>query len=432
MNTRGIVLIVTFWLVLARGVSAQVPPNDNYANRIALIGNNVVFAGSLSGSTVEANEPTDSSCYYSSSSITRSVWWTWTAAETVPVTLVALSYSEDTFVQDIYWHACLVAVYEGTNVFGSPAATPKACLSLDAAFNKLAVSFQATAGTAYQIQLLGVHPTLAVTLQLVATNPPVILEAPTDQATFPGGSALFRVIATGLTPPSYAWRLNGTNLPGATNVMLALNYLALTQAGAYSVVVSNATGATTAGPANLILNANPLPPRLVAEVPNTRTNFAFTLIGEPGRYYRIESSTNLVNWRRESSFPSSLPILVFPPDATRYRSVIYSTNSSTFLSIPKGTNAIFVRASGYFPPDEVCNNNLKQIKSAIELRARSGAAWSRESSVIWTDLQSIYPPIAGLKCPAGGETVWDSYGTHRVCDDPFCMKAPAHVLEEPR
>jgi hypothetical protein len=432
MNTRGAILIVVFGLLLARAGFGQAPANDNFADRILLSGNSSVFTGSLSGSTVETGEPTDGSCCYSSYTVTRSVWWTWTATESVPVTLAALAYSEDTYVQGIGERACWVAVYEGTNIFGSPGATPTECLCLNAATRKLAVSFQATAGTAYQIQLLGVHPTVAVTLQLVATNPPVILEPPADQATFPGGSALFRVIAAGLTPLSYLWRLNGTNLPGATNVMLALNYLASTQAGAYSVEVSNATGAIIAGPANLILNSNALSPRLDAAVPNASSSFTFTLAGESGRYYQIESSTNLVNWHSETNFPVSLPILIYPVGATRYRSVVYSTNSGTCLSIPKGTNATFVRASVYSAPDEVCNNNLKQIKAAIELWARNGKGMSRTATVCMTDLLPYCPNIEEIKCPTGGIAFYDSYVINGVLTDPGCKKVMPHVLEEPR
>jgi hypothetical protein len=294
------------------------------------------------------------------------------------------------------------------------------------------VSFQATAGTLYQIQFLGAHPTLAVTMQLVATNPPVILEPPADQATFPGGSALFTVLATGVTPLSYQWRLNGTNLPGATNLMLGLNNVSTNQAGAYSVVVSNSTGNIIAGPANLTVNACAIVPRLATGVPDASNAFAFILAGERGRYYRIESSTNLIYWRPESSFPSSLPILIYPSNATRYGSVVYSPNSADCLSIPRGTNATFIRTSVYSAPDEVCNNNLKQIRFAKELWARSGKGRSRQSAVSMVDLQAYCPDIIGLKCPVGGTFFYDSYLINYVLTDPSCMRVNAHVLEEPK
>jgi hypothetical protein len=432
MNTQVIIPIVASCLLVARGVSGQQPPNDDFAERMVLAGNDIVFTGSLSGSTVEANEPIDVPCGYVSFPATRSVWWTWTATESTPVTLAALAYSEDTYFQGRGEFTCAVAIYEGTNILGSLAAVPKSCLCLNAALKKVAVSFPATAGTVYQFQFLGVHPTLAVTLQLIATNPPVILEAPTEQAILPGGSALFKVLATGLTPLSYRWRLNGVDLPGSTNAMLALNHVATNEAGAYTVEVSNSTGMIVAGPANLILNSHPFPPGLDTAVSNSSNSFAFTLCGERGRYYRVESSTNLAAWRSESSFPLSLPILIYPPNATPYRSVIYNANSNIGLSIPRSASAEFVRASVYSAPDEVCNNNLKQIKFAVELWARSGKGRSRLAAVPMTDLQPYCPDIAGFKCPMGGTFFYDSYIINDVLTDPRCMRGSTHVLEEPK
>jgi hypothetical protein len=432
MNTQVFVPIVASCLLLAGGVSGQQPPNDDFANRIVLAGNEIVFTGNLSGSTVETNEPTGLSCCYASFPVTRSIWWTWRAAESTPVTMAALAYSEDTYVQGVGEFTCAVAVYDGTNIFGSPAAVPKSCLCLNAALKKLAVSFEATAGTTYQIQFLGVHPTLALTLKLVATNPPVILEPPNDQATVPGGGALFKVLATGLTPLSYQWRFNGVDLPGSTNAMLALNYAATNQAGAYTVEVSNSTGMIVAGPANLVLSSHPCPPRLDAAVSNSSNSFTFTLCGEPGRYYRVESSTNLATWRSESSFPLSLPVLIYPPNATPYRSVIYNADSNISLCIPRSASAEFVRVSVYSAPDEVCNNNLKQIKFAVELWARSGKGYSRFAAVPMTYLQPYCPDIASFKCPVGGTFFYDSYVVNDVLTDPRCMRVSTHVLEEPR
>ena len=49
------------------------------------------------------------------------------------------------------------------------------------------------------------------------------------------------------------WRLNGTNLPGATSAGLELKNVRFEQAGAYSVVVSNAFGETTGSETELVI-----------------------------------------------------------------------------------------------------------------------------------------------------------------------------------
>ena len=125
-------------------------------------------------------------------------------------------------------------------------------------------------------------------------------------------------------------------------------------------------------------------------------------------------------------------MLTYPLNATRYGSVVYSTNSTTGLFIPKGTNAMFVRASVYSAPDEVCNNNLKQIRFAIELWARSGKGRSRLAYITMSDLQAYCPDIAGFQCPVGGTFFYDSYVINDVLTDPRCKKVSTHVLEEPK
>jgi hypothetical protein len=81
--------------------------------------------------------------------------------------------------------------------------------------------------------------------------PPTILSAPVDQVLPPGAMAGFQVVAAGTSPLSYQWRLNGTNLPSATNSTLSFT-VQPGSSGAYSVVVSNPYGMTTS--LNALLN----------------------------------------------------------------------------------------------------------------------------------------------------------------------------------
>lgn len=88
-------------------------------------------------------------------------------------------------------------------------------------------------------------------LALVGNGPPVVfnraippfLTLPIfDQTMLAGTNAQFRAAAIGATLLNYQWRLNGTNLPGATNAVLNLNDVRPAQNGDYSVMVSNALG----------------------------------------------------------------------------------------------------------------------------------------------------------------------------------------------
>src|ERR1041385_6386712 len=89
---------------------------------------------------------------------------------------------------------------------------------------------------------------------LTVLIPPSVTTQPQDQAVVVGQSASFSVEASGTTPLSYRWRLNGSAISGATNATLALSNVQSNQAGSYSVVVSNAAGSVTSSVATLTVN----------------------------------------------------------------------------------------------------------------------------------------------------------------------------------
>lgn len=73
--------------------------------------------------------------------------------------------------------------------------------------------------------------------------PPMILSAPTDRIVPVGSAVSFSVVASGASPLSYQWRLNGTNIPAATNSILTFT-VQTNSMGFYSVAVSNLYGMT--------------------------------------------------------------------------------------------------------------------------------------------------------------------------------------------
>jgi hypothetical protein len=74
---------------------------------------------------------------------------------------------------------------------------------------------------------------------------PSITNQPINLSVVMGGSAAFSVSATGSSPLAYQWLLNGADLPGATTATLAIASASLTNAGSYTVVVTNSFGAVT-------------------------------------------------------------------------------------------------------------------------------------------------------------------------------------------
>ena len=73
------------------------------------------------------------------------------------------------------------------------------------------------------------------------------------------------VNATGTAPLSFQWTKSGVDLSGQTSSTLTLNNVTSADAGAYSVKVSNAAGATTSVTANVTVNAATTAPQIVLQ-----------------------------------------------------------------------------------------------------------------------------------------------------------------------
>ncbi len=84
-----------------------------------------------------------------------------------------------------------------------------------------------------------------------APAPPRLRWWPTDQTALSGDTVSLSVQASGSKPLRYQWSFNGGALPGQTNALLQLSSVTTNQAGAYSVVVTNAFGAVTSPPVSL-------------------------------------------------------------------------------------------------------------------------------------------------------------------------------------
>jgi PKD repeat protein len=97
--------------------------------------------------------------------------------------------------------------------------------------------------------------TFARVAYVTATNaPPLILTQPQDQTVGLGANATFTVVATGTPPLTYQWRFNGTNISGATASACTKSNVQLSDAGPYSVVVTNPVSSVTSSNANLSLS----------------------------------------------------------------------------------------------------------------------------------------------------------------------------------
>jgi hypothetical protein len=90
------------------------------------------------------------------------------------------------------------------------------------------------------------------------TDAPVITLQPASRTNVVGSTATFGVAASGDLPLTYRWLFNGNTIPGATADGYARANVQGTDAGSYSVVISNSFGSVTSSVATLTVTTNGL------------------------------------------------------------------------------------------------------------------------------------------------------------------------------
>ena len=130
-------------------------------------------------------------------------------------------------------------------------------------------------------KLLIVSATIALTASILAPSgfaaaepaglmPPKVELLSTSISTPIGSSVMLMATTSGTPPWSFQWRMNGAEIPGATNSTLSLLNIELDNAGNYTFVLSNAVGAVTSQVARLIvrLPVNEPAPELTIRLEN--------------------------------------------------------------------------------------------------------------------------------------------------------------------
>jgi len=215
--------------------------NDDFANATPVVDPFLTVHGSNIGATRQAGEP----AHYATQ-VGHSVWWSWQASASAPVTISTTGSQFDT----------LLSVYSG------PTLSTLALVAEDddpsPGTLQASVTFEAKAGTVYRIAVDGYdnqigNVVLTVSPAPVALSAPRITQNPKDKTRFIGGAGggstfTFTSLAIGTSPLSYQWQRNGTNIPGGTANTYTLTNSTSSDAGLYHVVVSNAVGSVTTLP----------------------------------------------------------------------------------------------------------------------------------------------------------------------------------------
>jgi hypothetical protein len=130
---------------------------------------------------------------------------------------------------------------------------------------------------------------------------PFITRQPRGQVGYWGKSVTFTVGAAGEAPLNYQWQKETVPLAGATGSSLVLTNLQMTDAGNYSVIVTNVYGGTTSSNAYLTMNPAGVSLALYSGI---------TIDGVVGLTYGIQYSTDLSNtsgWRGMANVTLGVP-----------------------------------------------------------------------------------------------------------------------------
>ena len=117
--------------------------------------------------------------------------------------------------------------------------------------NKTAAQAALNVGTPYRTSD---HDPVLIGLTLVPAQAPQVVSGPASQTANTGATVNFSVSVTGTPRLAYQWRKDGADIAGATEPTLTLANVALSAAGAYSVVVTNFAGSAPSEAAILVVN----------------------------------------------------------------------------------------------------------------------------------------------------------------------------------
>lgn len=221
-------------------VSTVSPTNDEFSNAAAIFGSRVDLTASNVRASREPLEPPHGAFGEEGAA---SVWWRWIAPVQARVTISTYGSEFDT----------TLAVYSGN------ALSNLQTIASNDNYGPLITSqleFDAIAGRAYWIAIggrSGATGSIVMRLNAEAYISPTITVGPANLSRLEGESAVLTVTAAGTQPLGHQWFKNGRAIPTATASQLQLSNLTESDAGLYSVVVTNAAGSATSAEARLIV-----------------------------------------------------------------------------------------------------------------------------------------------------------------------------------
>jgi hypothetical protein len=200
--------------------------------------------------------------------------------------------------------------------------------------------------------------------------PPIITAQPLSHNAYTNGTTGFSVTAVGAAPLSYQWWQGTSPLAGQTNAWLTLRDVQSSDAGGYSVVITNSYGAVTSAVATLTLAAMPVAYEntVLADNPigywpldlNVDTNK-----NASGQYLAADISGN----GNAGTYNNiSQPNQVFGPSASVPNGVSFN-GTSQFVDLSTGTNTAVLKIGGKITMEAWVQPAGSQAKNPADILA---------------------------------------------------------------
>jgi sugar lactone lactonase YvrE len=279
-------------------------------------------------------------------------------------------------------------------------------------------SVAATNAGSYACVITGTNGTITTSLATLSiTGPPSIVAQPGSLTVTQSQSAAFSVTAVGTTPLSCQWLFNSARISGATATNYIVTNAQATNAGSYSVVVSNVLDSVTSSVATLTVILPPMitnPPQSLTVNQGADAPFSVAVSGTAPFAYQWFFNGGAVSAATDSGYTVTS---AQPTNAGSYSVVVSNILGNATSSV--ATLTVIVPPTITSPP--VSQTVLEGTRATFTVAA-SGTAplWYQ-----WQWNSTIYPPDTNaasfIACNAGSYSVTVSNQAGVRVSDPVTL-----------
>jgi hypothetical protein len=251
----------------------------------------------------------------------------------------------------------------------------------------------------------------AATLTVTVATAPTITTQPSSSSVTAGSAASFSVVASGTATLSYQWRKDGTAISGATSSTYTISSTSTSNAGSYTVVVTNSVGSATSNAATLTVTAAATAPTIT-----TQPSSSSVTAGGAASFSVAASGTATLTyqWRKDGTSISGATASTYSigststSDAGSYTVVV--TNSAGSATSNAATLTVTAAVVAPTITTQPSSSSVTSGSAASFSVAASGTAtltyqWRKDGTAISGATASTYSISSTATSDAGSYTV---------------------------